>query len=105
MDLLRIAARVAAGPERFRWRKLPPGPGDWSPDPAVLEEGTRAHEALKDGDVVTWTGESRTDVERDWTDDGPEDVELEFREVVTESGLTGWVAWHPWNGTSGFEPA
>jgi len=107
MDLLRIAALVAAGPktEKFMFRQKPGGPGDWISSPAVIADGSMESRAVKSGDAVTWLGGIRTDVEREWTDDGPEDIELEFREVETADGFRGWVPWWPFDGDSGFEPA
>lgn len=66
---------------------------------------------IRHGDVVTFTGESRTDIEREWDDDGLTEYELEFREViVTATGARGFIPFWPFrrdDGTyhaDGFEP-
>jgi hypothetical protein len=118
MDFLKIAARVSARPEpeldleadqdlpEFRWRTKPAGPGDWIPDMYVkTNEGTK--EILKDGDIVGWTGGKKISKEKIKNEDGSRSyIDLEHREVVTDTGFVGWVSFWLYGAENGrgFEP-
>lgn len=118
INFFQIAARISARPEpkldlevdqdlpEFRWRTKPSGPGDWIPDMYVkTNEG--AKEILKDGDIVGWTGGKKISKEKIKNEDGSRSyIDLEHREVVTDTGFVGWVSFWPYRAENGrgFEP-